>query len=56
MLGLFVGIAIWLFAVFAQYLQLQLAPAWWLNVILFASLQTIGTAIIMRKLRIGGRR
>ena len=56
MMGLLVGIAIWIFAVFAQYLQLQLAPAWWLNVILFASLQTIGTTIIIRKLHLGGRK
>ena len=55
MIGIVIGIVLWIFAVFAQYLQWQIAPEWWLNVILFASLQTIATAIIMKKL-FGGRK
>ncbi len=56
MIGILIGIGIWLFAVFAQYLEWQIAPEGWLNVILLASLQTIATAIIIRKLPFGGRR
>ena len=56
MIAILIGIGIWLFAVFAQYLNYQLSPEWWMNVILYSSLQTIGTAIIVRKLHIGGRK
>jgi len=56
MVGLLFGIALWLFAIFANYLQWDLTGIWWQNATLYASLQTIGTAIIIRKLPIGGRK
>lgn len=50
MIAILIGIGLWLLSVFGQYLDWRIAPEWWMNVILFASLQTIATAIIMRKL------